>query len=353
MDNPTVVQLAQAIQGPILAGLFFNLMLLGISITQVYLYFNLNKEDKLWMRRFILVLFILDILNSVFDMVYVYSTLINHNGEAAAIENATWAFAADPMLTSIIGCLVQVFFGWRVKVLTGSRVAAIGIWFFAVLQCLGGLATGAAVLFIPAFFRFQVFQETVIIWLVGSAVCDVMITLMLVWYLRKHRTGFAFTDDVIDRIIRLTVQTGMITAVVACIDLILYLVSPKAYHLVFNFMLAKLYTNSLLSSLNARRGWAFSSGQSQPSADRAVGRARPGDVINLSQISQANARPQVFVEVQSHRVTDQETGMYETKTLPSDISRVSDDMDPAQNMKGPMPNQRMDIVYKPGKPNAV
>lgn len=29
-------------------------------------------------------------------------------------------------------------------------------------------------------------------------------------------------------------------------------------HLIFNFPLAKLYTNSLMSSLNARQGWQFS-----------------------------------------------------------------------------------------------
>lgn len=34
-------------------------------------------------------------------------------------------------------------------------------------------------------------------------------------------------------------------------------------HLAFNFPLSKLYTNSLLSSLNARGGWAYSS-SSQP-----------------------------------------------------------------------------------------
>jgi len=278
----------------------------------------------------------------VFDMVFEYNILINHNGDINALQNSTWTFAADPMLTSIIGCLVQLFFGWRVKLLTGSRLAACSIWFFAILQFLGGIATGIAVLIIPAFERFQVFQEAVIVWLVGSAMSDVLITLMLVWYLRKHRTGFAFTDDVVDRIIRLTVQTGMITAVVACIDLILFLVSPKAYHLVFNFMLAKLYTNSLLSSLNARRGWAFSASQTQQSVER-PGRARPGDVINLSQMSTQGARPQVFVAVESHRVTDTEANMYETKTLPSDISRVSDD-----EMNIPMGPQRPDIVaYKP------
>jgi hypothetical protein len=80
-----------------------------------------------------------------------------------------------------------------------------------------------------------------------------------------------------------TVQTGAITAVFAIIDLVTFLISvrppvlsyPSIYgtnisfwqnsglHLAFNFPLAKLYTNSLLSTLNARaRAGASSDGPS-------------------------------------------------------------------------------------------
>ena len=39
-------------------------------------------------------------------------------------------------------------------------------------------------------------------------------------------------------------------------------------HLIFNFPLAKLYTNSLMSSLNARQGWQFSnSGKSMADSE--------------------------------------------------------------------------------------
>jgi hypothetical protein len=66
-------------------------------------------------------------------------------------------------------------------------------------------------------------------------------------------------------------ETGLATVVCATIDLILFLADPVGMcvcpmllamndkrdaiyrHLVFNFPLAKLYTNSLLSSLNARK----------------------------------------------------------------------------------------------------
>ncbi|KAJ7037853.1 hypothetical protein C8F04DRAFT_952067, partial [Mycena alexandri] len=67
-----------------------------------------------------------------------------------------------------------------------------------------------------------------------------------------HKTGMEDSNIFLDRIVRLTVQTGLATALCLTIDLILFLTDPIGLHLVFNNPLCKLYTNSLLSSLNAR-----------------------------------------------------------------------------------------------------
>ena len=73
---------------------------------------------------------------------------------------------------------------------------------------------------IPEFVHFQKFEVIVIIWLAFSAVADCAITIALVWHLvrtlsnpyfparfliayqRNHKTGFAATDDIVNRIIR-------------------------------------------------------------------------------------------------------------------------------------------------------
>ncbi|KAJ6548228.1 hypothetical protein DFH09DRAFT_1087343 [Mycena vulgaris] len=54
---------------------------------------------------------------------------------------------------------------------------------------------------------------------------------------RRMKTGFACTDTIIDKIIRITVQTGMLT------------------NFIRDFPLSKLYSNCLISSLTARRSW--------------------------------------------------------------------------------------------------
>ncbi|KAG6828232.1 hypothetical protein H0H92_008730 [Tricholoma furcatifolium] len=74
--------------------------------------------------------------------------------------------------------------------------------------------------------------------------------------LARWKTGFSGTDDAINRIIRLTIQTGFITAVFATLDVICFLALPHTtINFVWDFALSKLYTNALLSTLNARSSW--------------------------------------------------------------------------------------------------
>ncbi|KAF7793528.1 hypothetical protein EIP86_004642 [Pleurotus ostreatoroseus] len=66
----------------------------------------------------------------------------------------------------------------------------------------GGIGTAIAIHFVPEFTQFQKFQVVVIVWLICAAVCDATITIALTWHLRRHKTGFQGTDDVLNKIIR-------------------------------------------------------------------------------------------------------------------------------------------------------
>jgi len=92
--------------------------------------------------------------------------------------------------------------------------------------------------------------------LVLAPVTDLVISGSLVHFLRSSRTGFAATDDILTKLTRLTIQTGLITAVCALLTLIVYLAFNNNWNFLLNMALAKLYANCLMSSLNARAQWA-------------------------------------------------------------------------------------------------
>jgi len=324
MADPPAPNLARLIQGPTLVGTFFNLILYGVSLTQVYIYFTTYKRDQLWLKVYICCLFLADTINSVFDMFYSYDRLVNNFGNMDAQGIATWVFAAGPAMTGIMGATVQMFFGWRVKVLTGNMWAVSVIVTLAVAELLGGLATAIATGFVPEFLDTERIRSVVIVWLVSSAIVDTLITVILVSHLRKNRTGFEFTDDVINKIIRLTVQTGMITSVWAIIDLGLYLGSPSGVHVSFNWVLAKLYTNSLMSSLNSRAGWKYGSsasnnqsGQSRSNPEFSFNK-RPPEVVSFYP---PTTRPEIYVNVESHEMTSLSEGKPGADPMTNDAGR--------------------------------
>ncbi|CAE6449412.1 unnamed protein product [Rhizoctonia solani] len=153
-----------------------------------------------------------------------------------------------------IAATAQGFFAWRINRLTGCKWLSWGIGLIIAVQFAAGAATTAAAFKVVDFTRFGELKQ-ISLWLVTSAVADTAITIILSWYLHAHRTGFSKTDDIITRLIRITVQTGLITTVWALVDLVMYLIVPNPLHLLFNLPLPKLYSNSLLSTLNARGGW--------------------------------------------------------------------------------------------------
>ncbi|PBK96108.1 hypothetical protein ARMGADRAFT_1010928 [Armillaria gallica] len=278
--------------GPLFLGLMFNLLLLGMIFVQYYMYFiKYQRRDKLWIRIFVYSLLLVNVGGTILYMVDMYMALILNFGSAA---RSTWLGAANSALTAIMAGAVQLFFAWRVKILTSSWISASSVCFTALLAVAGGIATAAEANAQQAVTDFQTFKITVIIWLVSSCVCDFLITGALVWYLRGHKTGFEQSDELMDRIIRLTVQTGLITSICAMLDLVTFLaIASPNVHIIFTGMLGKLYTNALMSSLNARSGWSYSvSSKTNMDSSR-----KKDDVVRLT-----TANTEVFVQVERHEM---------------------------------------------------
>ncbi|KAF8448700.1 hypothetical protein L210DRAFT_3627426 [Boletus edulis BED1] len=228
--------MAGSMYGPLFIGLTLNCILYGATVVQTFIYFQTFKSDKWWMKLFAFYLLFFETLNTVFDIGTVYEPLIIRNGTSEASTIAPTmsdlkccqnefidSMSKDPLTTVMISLPVQLFIAWRVKVMSRSYVLPVAISVFAITSFAGGIATGVTLALID--FQYSQFPHNdryVIIWLVSSAAADVVITVSLVHSLLRKRTGFAATDDVINRIIRLTIQTGSLTAVSATLDVTMY-----------------------------------------------------------------------------------------------------------------------------------
>ncbi|KAJ7473493.1 hypothetical protein FB451DRAFT_292990 [Mycena latifolia] len=237
--------------GPMLIGVFFNMILYGVFIGQALTYYQLYHKDGAWMRYFVLYLFVLETLNTGFDMAMMYQPLILQYGQK--LDYFPVVFVTEPLIVVLVSTPIQIFFAWRIWSITKMVWVPVIISVFAVAALAGGLWTAVKVSIIKEFVHKPELHPSALLWFLSSCVADVLITISLVMTLSHRKTGFVATDSVIDKIIRTTIQTGLVTSIFSILDVICFMVFPHyAINFVWDLGLSKLYSNALLSTLNAR-----------------------------------------------------------------------------------------------------
>lgn len=257
-----------------LIGTYLNTILYGVLILQTLLYYQKFKRDALWIKLFVLYLFLVESVNTVVMIYMIYEPLVTNFGQSRTTTIFPRMLPTDPLLTILISTPIQIFIAWRIKIVSqmtwlavvicGFAVCSLGIYLFLSLCHTyqitsfigGGLWLTIRIIQIQRFNRKPELHTPALFWLLASALADVVITVSLVINLSRRRTGFSETDDVVNKIIRMTIQTGCVTTIFALLDIICFLASPhSAINFVWDFALSKLYTNALMSSLNARSMW--------------------------------------------------------------------------------------------------
>ncbi|KAJ7443015.1 hypothetical protein FB451DRAFT_1568810 [Mycena latifolia] len=239
--------------GPLLIGVLLNTTLYGVSLVQMLMYYTRYKRDREWFRYLVLYLLIAETANTVFDIGLIYEPLIVRYATPRAVEISPLLLRPDAAVTVAISTPVQLFVAWRVKMLTQSYFFPGLIALLSIISLGGGISVTVMVSLQPDYAGFGHFHPFVITWLSSTAACDVILSGALIYSLYTRKTGTRITDRYADRIIRLTVQTGSITAVTALLDLLFFLFTPgTTLQFIWDFPLSKLYTNALLSTLNAR-----------------------------------------------------------------------------------------------------
>ncbi|KAF7980511.1 hypothetical protein HWV62_38026 [Athelia sp. TMB] len=153
-------------------------------------------------------------------------------GDINYFESANWDLSIDPMIAGIVGGMVQMFFAWRLHILVKRIELTLFLVLLSVSTFCGGVGTGIGFYWIKDFSSFMNLRGIIVTWLLSAAVADIIITVALTYHLHELMGNFAATDRFLDSIISLTVRNGLLTAVFALLDVILYLGLPgKPYHL--------------------------------------------------------------------------------------------------------------------------
>ncbi|KZP03583.1 hypothetical protein FIBSPDRAFT_678281, partial [Athelia psychrophila] len=201
-------------------------------------------RDHLRLKVFVGILFTLDTASSVLAMSWAYQLFIDGWNNTSTFQKADWLIAVDPVLMGGIACMVQLFFTWQYIIAKQHWLTSfICICSFATL--LGGIGTGIAVLWVGDYSLFMKFKPVASIWGVSATVADLTITVAMTYHLHRAKGGFEATDRLLDHIIQLTLHNGSLTLLTTLVTLWLYMS--------LTFLITKLYSSSVLLSLNARK----------------------------------------------------------------------------------------------------
>ncbi|KAK0450191.1 hypothetical protein EV421DRAFT_1899708 [Armillaria borealis] len=247
----------------------FGAMLIGALVTMTYFYFTTYPQDSPRIKYFVGLIWGLDTVHVVFMCHTMHHYLIAGFGDPAYLVEGTWSLFSSIMINVIISFLVQCFFALRIHGLCPKPykwwiTSVIGSMVFAHL-CFGiGEITVVSdhfsannrwiwqKLFVrKEFSRLnEVNYVAVLPFAITAILSDLLIALGLCFLLRRSRTNFANTDYIIKILVRYAITRCLLTSLMAVVETIL---ATSFHSFAIDFVIGKIWSNSLLASLNSRR----------------------------------------------------------------------------------------------------
>ncbi|KAH9958995.1 hypothetical protein BC827DRAFT_1217005 [Russula dissimulans] len=237
---------------PLFIGNLVNWLLLGVLTMQIYLYYLCFPKDR-WLIKFTVYgLYVLDLTQTMIVTDSAWGALCSGWGNPTSLVHTTWGFPMVPIVSGLISSWVQIFFAYRVRIMghslfwNGVTMVIVAI---ALTQGLAAVAAGIRFAYINDTQEIFLVNPLVSLWLSGSVAADFLISVSMVYFLSVWK----IEEKRVKRLIRFTVETGMLSAVAASLDLGLYLgFNQNNLHLAVGFSLSKLYSNALMASFNSR-----------------------------------------------------------------------------------------------------
>jgi len=229
--------------------------LYGAGCLQAWFYFRTYlKRDSGWIQSLVAFVIVCDTCQQAILTACAYSYLIKNFANPAILDHVFSTLIIEIFFSNFIAIAVQLFYCYRVyRVSNRNWIASGFLAFISVGSFLALLVYSIKALKIQTYEELAKLKTLSMSCNIAAAVTDALISAVLVYYLYISKTGFGKTDDMINRLIAFTFNTGLPTsfcALAACISINAW---PQTFIYIFWFLLqGRFYTNTLLVTLNTR-----------------------------------------------------------------------------------------------------
>jgi len=257
MSAPSIPPDIADITAAPLLGTIWNWALYGVLVVQFYVYSYNFEKDRKFLKILVYAIFLLETVQTVLSLVDLYYRFASGFGNIQRLIEPHLSPFDGPIIGAIVSVTVQYFFAYRVWILSKKKA-----WWLCLLICLCSIVDGAAAFAGGIYVHVNkslahgwILKDFALTWLVGNTVTDILITAAMIYYLKSRQSdaAAAYSDHALSRMVRLTVETNVLTTITGVVALLLIAIYPnKIWYTCPTAFLGKLYSNTLLVSLNNR-----------------------------------------------------------------------------------------------------
>jgi len=241
--------------GALEIGALVSIFLFGLVTVQTYTYtYRFPKDPKL-LRVLVPFVWLLEFGHTVCICHALYTITVSEYGKFWLLEIPPQSLNVAILFSGFVGPIEQGWFALRIYKFSNKMLLPLFCLFLAVVRFIGSIT-----LSVIAFHRLPLMEYTLHwTWLLTSilvigAATDVILATSLCYHLSKWRgAGFERTTRLIGRLMIWSIETGLLTSIAAVALLVCFLTMPNNFVWIGIFsILARLFSNSFLGSLNAR-----------------------------------------------------------------------------------------------------
>ncbi|PBK78958.1 hypothetical protein ARMGADRAFT_1093617, partial [Armillaria gallica] len=232
------------LSGPQVVAYLLYWGLFGTLSVQLYLYYLAFPKDSKFTKYLVYGLYVVEFVQTILVTHDAFAVFWYGFGVLEPLTDVHFNWLAVPIMGAAAAFSGQCFYAYRIFILSRSRIVPTLIICVSLTSVVAAIITGVDSFHANDITKINDRKTSISvgIWCGSSALCDIVIATCMTYYLTCNNTGFRRTQVLITKLIRLTIETGSLTAVVALVIFILFFAFPhQAFYGTPALIISKLY----------------------------------------------------------------------------------------------------------------
>ncbi|KAF7337684.1 hypothetical protein MSAN_02241900 [Mycena sanguinolenta] len=240
--------------GALMAGAMVAVGLSAIVGFQTFLYFQIFPEDILRYKLLVAWTWLTDAGHTISYCVMIWQYAILNFTNPGILADILSSFPVVVVFTVVSTLNANLFYAWRIHKLSKQNWWLTGpIWLLCITRTALGFYLAVKLTILNTWLATTPLKATIVSSMAISAVTDVVISAARYYYLRDIKQGYMATQEMVDAVVIFTINDGIFTCAVLGATIACFLGMPKNFVWISLYgTVAKLYSNSVLATLNLR-----------------------------------------------------------------------------------------------------